>query len=202
MPKQKLKALLPHPEELKKHKFLKVFAPFWDDPRLWHMNRGSLERAVYVGVFAAFLPLPFQMVLALVGALVVRANVPMSIALTWLTNPLTTIPAFWGAYWVGAKLLGEPVIGFRTIGVLLTDMSLWLFGKGGNPFLTHHFFSFKAFALGLLVCAIVTSVVLGFGFRLFWRYRIAKDWKNRQGYQSHIPSFGKQKSDKRNQSQK
>lgn len=194
MPKQKLKAWLPHPDELRKNKLLKVFAPFLTDPRLWHMNRGSLERAIYVGVLVAFLPIPGQMALALIGALIVRANVPMSVALTWLTNPLTTLPVFWVAYWVGAKLLGETAIGLRTIGMVLTDLTKWVMGNGENPFVVHQVFSFKVFGVGLLVCAVTTSVVLGFTFRWFWRYHISKDWKKRRGYQSHIPSFNEQKS--------
>lgn len=190
MPKQKLKAWLPSPEELKKNKLVRMFAPFLADPRLWQLNRNALERAVYVGVLAAFIPTPGQMTLALIGALIVRANVPMSVALTWLTNPVTTIPVFWVAYWVGATILGEPVLSLRMVGVVLADLTLWIVGDGDNPFAEHKVFSFKVFALGLVVCALVTSVVLGFAFRLFWRYRVAKDWKNRQNKHKNQPPTG------------
>ncbi|MDO5651604.1 MAG: DUF2062 domain-containing protein [Moraxella sp.] len=196
MPKQQLKNWLPTPEKLRENRVIAWFAPFLTDPRLWHMNRGSLGRAVYIGVLCAFFPLPGQMPLAIVGALLFRANVPMSVALTWITNPLTTIPVFWGAYWVGATLLGEPAIGLRTIGVILADATLWVTGNGGNPFAVHHFFSFKAFLLGLLVCAIITSAVLGVAFRVVWNYRTARDWQKRHGYQSHAPKFSSQKGHK------
>lgn len=192
MPKQQLKAWLPTPEQLRQNKVVSRLMPFLADPRLWHMNRGSMVRAVFVGVMCAFLPLPGQMPLAIFGAILVRANVPMSIALTWITNPLTGIPVFWAAYWLGATLLGEPPIGLRTIGVLMTDLTLWLFGEGNNPFVDNQFFSFKAFVLGIAICAILTSIVLSLALNIFWKYRIAKDWKTRKGYQSHIPSFGEQ----------
>ena len=122
MPKQRLKAWLPTPEKLHQNRIVRWFAPFLADARLWHMNRNSLGRAVYIGVLCAFFPLPGQMPLAIIGALLFRANVPMAIALTWLTNPLTTIPIFWAAYCVGAFLLGEPLIGFRTVGVFVSEM--------------------------------------------------------------------------------
>ncbi len=193
MPKNQLKRWLPSPDELKQNKLLRLFAPFLADPRLWHMNRSALMRAIYVGVIIAFLPLPGQMLLALIGALIFRANVPMSIALTWLTNPLTSIPVFWAAYWVGATLLGEPAIGLRTIGIVLTDATLWLVADKPNPFIHYNFFSFKAFGLGLLICAIITSAVCALVFNLFWRYTIHRSWKNRHGYQPHAPKFSAQK---------
>lgn len=195
MPKAQLKAWLPKPEELKQNKVLRPFAPFLADPRLWQMNRGSLTRAVYIGVMCAFFPLPGQMPLALIGALLFRANIPMSVALTWLTNPLTTIPIFWLAYWVGAIMLGEPVIGLRTIGVILTDVTLWIFNDGTNPFVKHDFFSIKVFSVGLLVTGSIASMTLGLGFKAFWRYKVAKDWQKRDGYRPHLPKFSKRKKD-------
>lgn len=198
MPKERLKQWLPKPEELRKNKVIGMFAPFLADPRLWYMNRSSLVRAIYVGVICAFVPLPGQMILALVGALLFRANIPMSITFTWLTNPLTAIPVYWATYWVGAMILGEPAIGIRTIGIVLTDITLWLTADGANPFLLHQkVFSFKVFSLGLIVTAIATSVILGIAFNLFWRYRITEDWKKRQGYQAHISKFRSQKTKKR-----
>lgn len=185
MPKQQLKAWLPTPEKLKQYRIISWLAPFLADPRLWHINRISLNRGVYVGVLCAFFPLPGQMLLAVIGAVIFRANVPMSIALTWLTNPLTTIPVFWVAYSVGATLLSEPIIGLRTIGVILTDLTVWLFGSGTNPFHSQ-IFSLKAFGLGLLICGVMCSMLCGIIFRYMWRYRIIKDWKKRAGYNAHI----------------
>lgn len=196
MPKDHLKAWLPKPEELRKNKVIALFAPFLADPRLWHMNRASLVRAIYVGVMCAFFPLPGQMPLALIGAVLFRANIPMSVALTWLTNPVTALPVYWAAYWVGAVLLGEPAIGLRTVGIVLTDATLWLLHDGVNPFSIHQVFSLKVFALGLLVTGAVTSLVLGLIFSLFWRYRISKDWKKRHGYRPHAPKFRQQKTKK------
>lgn len=180
MPKQQLKKWLPSPEMLKEHRLLRCFAPWFADPRLWHFNRRSLERAVVVGVIAAFVPLPAQMFLAVLFAFLVRANVPMSVGLTWLTNPLTTLPVFWAAYWVGAKLLGEAPIGIAVIGQVLSEVSAWVMTRGEAGFGLHHVFSLKVFLVGLLVSAVLTSLVLGAAFRLFWRHRVAQEWKKRR----------------------
>lgn len=202
MPKNKLKAWLPTPEKLRENRLVGMFAPFLADPRLWQMNRNSLNRAVFIGVLAAFFPLPGQMPLAIIGSLLVRANIPMAIALTWITNPLTAIPVFWVAYCLGAFLLGEPILGIRDIGVFLTDLTLWLTADGINPFTHHQIFSWQAFALGLVLSAIITSTVLGLAFRWFWQYRTIKDWQARHGYNAKAPKFSSQKGHKQREQQK
>lgn len=202
MPKNKLKAWLPTPEKLRENRLVGMFAPFLADPRLWQMNRNSLNRAVFVGVLAAFFPLPGQMPLAIIGSLLVRANIPMAVALTWITNPLTAIPVFWVAYYLGAFLLSEPILGIRDIGVILTDLTLWLTADGVNPFAHHQIFSWQAFALGLVLSAIITSVVLGLAFRWFWQYRTIKDWQARHGYNAKAPKFSSQKGHKQREQQK
>lgn len=192
MPKQRLKSWLPTPERLRESRIIRWFAPFLADPRLWHMNRGSLVRAIYIGVLCAFFPLPGQMPLAIIGALIFRANVPMAIALTWITNPLTAIPVYWFCYSVGAILLDEPLIGIRTVGIIITETSLWLTGNGNNPFIIHTF-SLKAFILGLIICGSVSSIVAGLLFRAVWQYRMVADWRKRLGYNENAPRFSQQK---------
>lgn len=195
MPKKYLKVWLPSPEKLQESRIMRWLAPVLADPRLWQMNRNALNRAVYVGVFCAFLPLPGQMPLAVFGALLCRANVPMAVALTWLTNPLTAIPVTWLAYSTGALLLGEPLINTQTIATILGQISQWLAEDGPNP-LTNHPFSLTAFALGLLICAVITSIVAGVIFRFIWQYHTVASWRKRHGYNENAPRFSKQKGRK------
>ena len=74
---------------------------------LWHLNRRSVSGGVAVGLFVAFLPLPFQMVIAAGIAILGSVNLPISVAMVWITNPLTMGPIFYFNYRVGAFLLGE-----------------------------------------------------------------------------------------------
>lgn len=197
MPKVRLKKWLPKPHELKKNKAVALFAPFLADARLWQLNRKSLVYAVYIGVMCAFFPLPGQMLLAIFGAFWVRCNVPMAVALTWLTNPFTALPIYWLAYGVGAQVLGEPAIGLSTIGQVVADTSRWLLGDGANPFVMHQFFSFKAFGLGLLISGLLCSMILGLSFNWFWQWHTARSWRKRQGYNPHAPKFTKPKKIKK-----
>ena len=181
MPKKRLKDLLPTSETLLENRTLKLFGPQLADPRLWHFNRHSLNKAVYIGVLSAFFPLPGQMLLALIGALIFRANVPMALGLTWITNPLTTLPVFYAGYYIGAKILDVPMISLRTIGRMISDLSLWIISDGANPFITFKgTVSLTAFCLGLTILAIITSIVCGLAFKAIWRYKTVTSWQKRQ----------------------
>jgi len=50
------------------------------------------------------------MVLAALGALWLRVNLPLSVALIFVTNPLTMGPAFYLCYKLGAQLLGDTAL--------------------------------------------------------------------------------------------
>lgn len=181
MPQKRLKDLLPTPEKILESRSLKLFAPQLADPRLWHFNRHSLNKAVYIGVLSAFFPLPGQMLLALIGALIFRANVPMALGLTWITNPITTLPVFYAGYYIGAKILDVPMISLRIIGRMISDFSLWIISDGANPFVTYKgTVSLTAFCLGLSILAIISSIICGLAFKAIWRYKTVTSWQKRQ----------------------
>lgn len=187
MPKHKLKAWLPKREQLHENRFIRYFAPRLADPRLWHLNRGSINRAIYVGVVCALFPFPGQMPLSIIGAILFRANVPMAIALTWLTNPLTTIPIMYAAYCIGAYLLGEPMISLHLIKKMLISLEQWIVADGANPFVTYYgTVSIWALILGLVIVAVVGSVVGSIVFNLLWRYHVTTAWRSRKKKSSQI----------------
>ena len=181
VPHKRLKDLLPTPEKILESRTLKLFAPHLADPRLWHFNRHSLNKAVYIGVLSAFFPLPGQMLLALIGSLIFRANVPMALGLTWITNPVTSLPIFYAGYYIGAKIIDAPVISLRFIGRMIADFSLWALSDGDNPFITYKgTVSLTAFCIGLTILAIITSIVCGLAFKAIWRYKTVVSWQKRQ----------------------
>lgn len=181
MPKTRLKKLLPTPEQILKSRSIKILAPHLGDPRLWHFNRHSLNKAVYIGVLSAFFPLPGQMLLALIFALIFRANVPMALGLTWITNPLTTLPIFYVGYYIGAKIIDVPMISLRHIGKMIADFSLWVLSDGPNPFVVHSgTVSVTAFCLGITILAVITSVICGLAFKGIWRYKTVTSWRERK----------------------
>lgn len=78
------------------------------NPRLWHLNRKSISGAVAVGLFIGWLPIPMQMLVAAIAASWLHVNLPVSVLLVWISNPLTFPALLYAAYHVGATLLGLP----------------------------------------------------------------------------------------------
>lgn len=105
MPKNYLKKFIPNPEKLKQSKALNLLGSQIYEANLWHLNRKSVARAFFNGILWAFIPMPFQMLAAALLAIPLRANIPLSIALVWITNPLTMPFVFYFNYKVGALLL-------------------------------------------------------------------------------------------------
>ena len=58
--KKTLKRLSPNPESLKSHKNLGWLSKHLHDASLWNFNRRSISKAFAVGLFCAFIPVPFQ----------------------------------------------------------------------------------------------------------------------------------------------
>ena len=85
---------MPDHKKIRDHKHLRIFGKLLHNPSLWHMNRHSVAKAFAVGLFFAWVPVPFQMVLGAGGAILFHANLPLSVVLVWLTNPFTMPPMF------------------------------------------------------------------------------------------------------------
>lgn len=137
------------------------------EPNLWFLNRNSVAKAFFIGMFWMSQPLPWQMAFSAVTAVVFRANLPISVALVWITNPLTMGPFFYFNYRIGSLLLGERAresIGF--------DLTLeWL----GQTFM--HIW--QPLVLGSLVVGISLASVSYLAVHLLWRLHVALSWKRR-----------------------
>ncbi|MEM7080029.1 MAG: DUF2062 domain-containing protein [Pseudomonadota bacterium] len=105
MPKNRLLRYLPTRSEIRESKALRPVAHLLKDNDLWHFNRRSVSGSVFIGLFVAFLPVPMQMVIAALIAIGMRTNLPIAVAMVWITNPLTIPPMFYFSYRLGAWLL-------------------------------------------------------------------------------------------------
>ncbi len=105
MPRRLFKRYMPDPESIRSQKSLRFLGKLTHDPNLWHLNRHSVSRAMAAGLFAAFIPMPMQMLLAAGLAVWIRSNLPSSVGLVWLTNPITMPPVFYCTYKLGAWLM-------------------------------------------------------------------------------------------------
>ena len=77
------------------------------DPRLWAVRRRWVVPAFALGVFIAWLPFPGHTAAAILIALLMRVNIPIAAASTWISNPATMGPMYFLAYKLGNKLLGS-----------------------------------------------------------------------------------------------
>lgn len=75
-------------------------------PMLWHVGRKSIALGAATGVFFGLLLPVGQIPVAVFAAIALRANVPMALVSTFITNPLTYAPIYYLAYSIGALLTG------------------------------------------------------------------------------------------------
>jgi len=71
------------------------------------INRKSISRGIGIGIFLAFIPMPFQMLAVLALTPFMRFNVPIAIAMVWLSNPVTMPPMYYMEYQTGLHFLGQ-----------------------------------------------------------------------------------------------
>ncbi len=90
---------------------IEAFIKKYNIPREFlSVNRKSVTKALLVGIFIAFIPMPFQMLAVLAVSPFVRFNIPVAISMVWLSNPFTMPPMYYMEYLTGNWLLGmEPL---------------------------------------------------------------------------------------------
>lgn len=83
----------------------------------------SVARGGAMGLWVALTPtVGIQTMIVLVLAVPLRANMPIAIAMCWVTNPLTLIPFYFAFYWIGAVLLGQHAAGFSEVGLQIGEV--------------------------------------------------------------------------------
>lgn len=170
MLKNYLQRVLPTQQAIRRQRMLRPLRSVLYDSRLWHLNRRNIAGGCAVGLFCALIPLPAQMIIAAVLAMLIRVNVPISIALVWLTNPLTMAPVMYGAYRFGILLLGQEPQDLN-IEVSSVDWLLEGVSSGWQPLL-----------LGCFALGAIAAVIGYFGISFIWRRSVLK----RRALQLHI----------------
>jgi uncharacterized protein (DUF2062 family) len=168
MPKKILGRWLPAYSKIKKRPALHWMGPIFARPNLFHINRASVSTSFFIGIFVAFLPIPGQTLIAAFLALLFSSNLPIAVALVWISNPLTIAPLFIFTYGIGVLLLGMEFIDFT-----LEFSWSWIITQG------------KLIWLPLLTGSFITGLVCGsLGYiliNLLWKWKVQKNWVARQG---------------------
>jgi uncharacterized protein (DUF2062 family) len=167
MPKEFIKKYLPNPESIKNNKSLAFLGPIIHDPNLWHLNRHSVTKAFAIGLFWAAIPMPLQMLAAALCAVKFKANLPLAVALVWISNPITMPPIFYSEYLLGAWILDLPQSPFEY------ELSLsWLKEKLYEIGIPLYFGSF--------ITGLIASLLGYFIISVAWKRSIVKKWHKRK----------------------
>lgn len=166
LPQKFLKKLFPI-HKFRDDKSLSVFGEFLHDQNIWHLNRRSVACAFAIGLFCAFIPLPFQMGIAAGFAIIFRCNLPISVALVWITNPITMPALFFLAYKIGTWLTGT------YLGHFEFELSLnWLFTELRDRW--------YPFLVGCLFVGFISALLGYITVRIMWRIQVVSFWKERK----------------------
>lgn len=99
------------------------------NPHLWRLEREGVARAMFWGNLSALSPFfGFHLLIGCSLAMFFRANIPVTAALQFLTNPATIIFYYPFAYLLGSRLLGHHGMSaekFRELLQLQDHSRLW-----------------------------------------------------------------------------
>jgi uncharacterized protein len=145
------------------HRWLKPIAHRLQDPKLWRPQHEAVARGAAIGVFWAFAAPVAQLVLSAAHSVWWRANIPVAMGVTLITNPFTI--GFWLylAYELGAWIGGAPPLTRRP--------------EGGNVVAWLTSFGWPA-VIGMAIFAVGGSIAAYLLVKVGWRVRI---WIKRRG---------------------
>ena len=149
---------LPRRANIHRYPILKIFTRHARKrPYLWSFQQEKVSVACYAGSILAMLPLyGFQIPLALLAAVAFRANLPVMVAIQFITNPVTIAPLYLTTHRIG----------------------LWLIESTG---FTAHESRVGTAAYALVVGGIFLGLALGFVLDLVYRFVLYEKRIHSQG---------------------
>lgn len=178
--KRWLKKWLPAPETIKKDRSTRWLGSWLNKhPYLIAINRRTVSRGVAFGLLVAFIPLPLQIFLAAMLAYLFRANLPIAIASTLISNPFTFIPFTYGIYKVGSLITHSngmnampPIEPFHlhwdNISRFFPELLAWVSTLG------------ESYLVGLLVVSVSASILGYLLVNIMWRIHVCLHLRRRK----------------------
>ncbi len=170
----------PTRESLEEIRWMRPFAHRVLEPALWRFTRRSVPRGVALGLIVGiFLMIPgIQIIGACLLALPCRANVPIAIAGTFLSNPATTPFLLYLSLVVGNRFVHSTadigtVMSMIDHHASLGDWAQWLASSAAPALVT-----------GLFVISVVAASVGYLLAALFWRIWVGHKWALRERHRA------------------
>ncbi|ATE65115.1 DUF2062 domain-containing protein [Rhizorhabdus dicambivorans] len=170
----------PTREQLEEVRWLRPFAHRVLEPSLWRFTRRSVPRGVALGLIVGiFLMIPgLQIIGAALLALPCRANVPIAVAMTFLSNPATTPFLLYLSIIVGNRFI-HSTADVSTVAVMiehgasLAEWAGWLMSSAA-----------PALVMGLFVISVISASVGYLLSSCSWRAWISHKWKLRERHRA------------------
>ncbi|MEE9494129.1 MAG: DUF2062 domain-containing protein [Gammaproteobacteria bacterium] len=108
--RQFLQQILPTRKTVSGHWLIRRLGFNLNIPCLFALNKRTIPMAAGVGIFIAFLPIPFQMALVTLLAILMHINLPLALMMVMITNPFTMGPIYYLCYQIGAWVIQPPLL--------------------------------------------------------------------------------------------
>lgn len=167
MPRRFFKRILPDPHKIQNASFMRPLKSFTTNRQLWTSKRRNIVWGLAIGIFCGFQPIPAHTMLAVLLAIVFRANLPMAVVSTLISNPITMVPLYYLGYKIGCAILGIPDL------ELPTDVSSF---ERIKSLLQH---GWLPVYFGNFVTGLFFSLLSSFSLNEFWKWAVLKRRKLR-----------------------
>lgn len=167
MTKKFIQRWLPQPDADGNYPEFAYFKESLKQRELLRLTRRSVSKAVAIGIFVAFVPMPFQMLLAGGLALLFNANLIISLAGVWITNPITAPPIMYFCYKVGLWIMMRPA-------------SVFHFELSTHWLITEINRIYPPLLVGSLVVGTVLATIGYCAVLVSWRISVLRQWDHRR----------------------
>lgn len=157
-----LRRRLPTQKEIQQYRYIHIFGDTLKQAELWTFNRNTTAKGIAIGIFCAFLPMPFEMIAAIFIAASIGGNLPFAVAGCWLSNPITWVPLYTPCYLLGSRIIGLEPIPLEQISIL---------SLGGH---------YVALWLGCLIIGLALSITAHFIISFLWASQVQQRWDRRR----------------------
>jgi len=147
-------------------KVLKAIEKYNIPQEYFSINRKSISRGVGIGLFWGFIPMPFQMAGVIATTPLVRFNVPVAIAMVWLSNPLTMPAMYYMEYLTGNFILGRE-------GLDNVELTMEWFSNHWSDIVVPLY-------VGTAFYSIVVSFLIYLGINWCWKRSVLREKKQKE----------------------
>ncbi|MCW8896088.1 DUF2062 domain-containing protein [Sulfurimonas sp.] len=146
----------------KHHKLKDFIKKYKIPPEYLSTSRRMVSKAIFIGLLIAFIPMPMQMLAVIAVIPFSKFNVPIALAMCWLSNPFTMPAMYYMEY-----LTGSYILGMDTTPVVMTMD--WFSENIGNIFIPLY--------TGAVFYSVVVSSLAYYLVNRFWISSVHRDKK-------------------------